>query len=203
MLGGITTRSICRGGTCGGGAGVLPTFFAPFCAVGGWNGCRLADRVAGGGRTKVPDLLASNLGSLRAQGGAQREPSTMKRVSLGFGLGTALLLGVFGCASEGIDGGKPDSDDTKGAPGGKFEAWGPADAPSIFNSALEYKLSALPANGAATNVPWASSYWPVYEDSINYKWAGPTSDSAAKKYEKAFGGTGVEDAVSKYHGIDA
>ena len=43
----------------------------------------------------------------------------------------------------------------------------------------------------------------MYQDSINFKWAGANSDSPAMKYEKAFGGTGVEDAVSKYHGIDA
>ena len=130
----------------------------------------------------------------------------MKR-SIGFGVGAAVLSGVMalsGCSSELAEpSDKPEQDETKGAAGGKFEAWGAQDAPGLFSSTLEYKLDALPMNGQATNIPWASSYWPVYQDSINYKWAGATSDSASKKYEKAFGGTGVEDAVSRYHGIDA
>lgn len=83
------------------------------------------------------------------------------------------------------------------------EVWSSADAPSIFDANLEYRLDSLPLTGQATNIPWASSYWPVYEDSINYRWDGDSSESAPKKYERAFGGTGVEDAVSKYHGIDA
>src|SRR5205085_1356371 len=36
----------------------------------------------------------------------------------------------------------------------------------------------------------------------NYRWDGAGTDSAAAKYGKAFGVTGVEDAVSLYHGID-
>jgi hypothetical protein len=82
-------------------------------------------------------------------------------------------------------------------------AWGPSDVPSIFNAKLEYRVASLPMSGAAQSIPWASSYWPVYQDSINFQWAGASSDSSAKKYEKAFGDTGVEDAVSKYHRIDA
>jgi hypothetical protein len=109
-----------------------------------------------------------------------------------------LLLSGCGAPMDPLKGAKSDK---KGAPDGKYEAWGPADSPSIFSSALEYRLASLPDTGAATNVPWASSYWPVYEDSINYKWGN--DDSAPKKYERAFGGTGVEDAVSAYHGIDS
>jgi hypothetical protein len=110
------------------------------------------------------------------------------------------LAALIGCGAP-VDPLKGDKSLTKGAPDGKFEAWGPADAPSIFNSALEYRFASLPDNGAATNVPWASSYWPVYEDSINYKWDG--QESAASKYGRAFGITGIEDAVSSYHGIDS
>jgi hypothetical protein len=119
------------------------------------------------------------------------------------GIAAASLLGFIGCGAP-VDTLEPKSaqSDKKGAAGGKFEAWGAADAPSIFNSALEYRYASLPDNGAATNTPWASSYWPVYEDSINYKWDGASSESVSKKYERAFGLTGVEDAVSKYHGID-
>jgi hypothetical protein len=98
---------------------------------------------------------------------------------------------------------KPSTDDTKTDDSdGKAERWNNGDAPSGFAANLEYKLSALPLQGEAANKPWASNYWPTYEDSINHKWAGPSSDSAAKKYEKAFGGTNVEDKVSQYYGID-
>lgn len=95
-------------------------------------------------------------------------------------------------------------DSVVGEKGGadKAEAWGSADNPSIFSSSLNMKLADLPMEGQAANIPWASSYWPVYEDSINYRWDGANSDSAAKKYEKAFGGSGVENAVSSYHGVD-
>jgi hypothetical protein len=118
-----------------------------------------------------------------------------------------LLCLTFGClaAAAGCvdDDGKPDESDVKGGVDGKAEAWGPSDSPALFNGSLEYKLAALPMAGQATNVPWAGNYWPVYEDSINHKWAGAQSESASTKYGRAFGVTGVEDAVSRFHGIDA
>ena len=114
----------------------------------------------------------------------------------------ALGLGLVGaCATD--DGGddKPDQSDVKGGVDGKAEAWGPSDNPALFNTNLEYRASELPMQGAATNTPWASSYWPVYQDSINFKWGA--GDPASTKYGKAFGVTGIENAVSQYHGIDA
>lgn len=86
------------------------------------------------------------------------------------------------------------------------EVWSNADAPTLFTSNLEYRLEALPMTGEATTIPWAGSYWPTYEDNINFKWAGPGSMSASKKYERAFipdGGVNVENLVSRYHGIDS
>ena len=111
------------------------------------------------------------------------------------------LLAMGGCTE--LDDGKPDESDVKGGVDGKAEAWGPSDSPALFNASLEYKLAALPMQGQATNVPWAGNYWPVADDSINHRWAGANSDSPAAKYGKAFNVTGVEDAVSKYHGVDA
>jgi hypothetical protein len=87
------------------------------------------------------------------------------------------------------------------------EAWASQDNPSLFSGALEYRFDALPLEGEAARVPWAGSYWPTYEDSINVRWAGTASDSPAKKYELAFygadAGVSVEDAVSRNHGIDS
>ena len=125
---------------------------------------------------------------------AMNTKTTFAGVVLGLGL-------LVGCAVD--DGGKPDESDVKGGADGKAEAWGPSDSPALFNANLEYRIAELPREGEATNIPWAGSYWPVYEDSINKKWAGASSQSPAAKYGAAFGVTDVEDAVSRYHGIDA
>ena len=119
---------------------------------------------------------------------------------------TAIALGVSlvgGCVTDEDGDLKPDESDVKGGPDGKAEAWGASDNPAMFNANLEYRAAELPRTGEARNIPWAGNYWPVYEDSINFKWNGASTDSASTKYGKAFGVTGVEDAVSKYHGIDA
>jgi hypothetical protein len=121
-----------------------------------------------------------------------------KKWMAAFCLGASL---VGGCIDDGDD--KPDQSDVKGGPDGKAEAWGSSDNPAMFNSNLEYRVAELPRTGEARNIPWAGNYWPVYEDSINYKWAGTTSKAPSTKYGEAFGVTGVEDAVSRYHGIDA
>jgi hypothetical protein len=116
-------------------------------------------------------------------------------------MGIAAVAMLSGCLGPGAEQ-KPDSDDTK-RDSGKAEAWSSSDSPALFNSALEFRIAELPMTGQATNIPWASSYWPVYQDSINYKWEGAGTESSAKKFERAFGVTGVEDAVSQYHGINA
>jgi hypothetical protein len=113
-----------------------------------------------------------------------------------------LVLGA--CVTTGCveDDGKLDESDVKGGPEGKAEAWGSADNPALFSGSLDFNVDALPRSGQATKIPWAGNYWPVYQDSINDKWDGPNSTSAAAKYGSAFNVAGVEDAVSKYHGID-
>jgi len=80
--------------------------------------------------------------------------------------------------------------------------WGPNDLPSLFSSDLEYSFEALPLDGEVDQIPWAGSYWPVWEDSINHRWAGTNSMSPAAKYGEAFGIQGIEDMVSAHHGID-
>lgn len=112
---------------------------------------------------------------------------------------TAMTL-VLGCGTGEvtIDDGSNGSSEAD-----QEERWGSREDPSIFNGTLEYRLSELPARGEAKVIPWAGNYWPVYQDSINYKWDGASSESASKKYERAFGGTNVEDAVSRNHGIES
>lgn len=36
--------------------------------------------------------------------------------------------------------------------------------------------------GETTNIPWAASYWPVYEDTTNYTWDDPTGESRGAHY---------------------
>ena len=114
----------------------------------------------------------------------------------GFAVGVGLVTGCIGSD-------KPDESEVKGGPDGKSEAWGASDSPAMFNSNLEYRVAELPSQGEARNIPWAGNYWPVYEDSINKRWAGAGTKSPAAKYGEAFGVAGVEDSVSRYHGVDA
>ena len=121
---------------------------------------------------------------------------------------TLLALGLAACDSN------QPAPDAPGAAGpvdvekpseklaGKADEWGAADAPSIFTSDLKMKVSELPLDGEATNVPWASSYWPIYQDAVNYRWNGASTDSPAAKYGKAFGIADVESKVSKNHGME-
>ena len=113
--------------------------------------------------------------------------TTVKTI-VSLALGACLVGNVAGCADQDL---KPDESDVKGGPDGKAEAWGSSDNPALFNSNLEYVAANLPAQGEATKIPWAGNYWPVYEDSINHKWAGPNSKAASTKYGEAFGVTGM------------
>src|SRR5688572_224792 len=96
-----------------------------------------------------------------------------------------IALGVAACDAT------PPVDDAPGSAGpvdvekpsdkqaGKADQWGAADAPTIFTPDLNLAVAALPLQGEAVNIPWAASYWPVYEDVINHKWDGAASDSPA------------------------
>jgi hypothetical protein len=82
------------------------------------------------------------------------------------------------------------------------EGWSDRDDPTLFSDELEFDVDALPIDGEATIIPWAGSYWPVYQDSINKRWDGVDSQSPAEKYGEAFGVEDVTNLVSKHHGID-
>jgi hypothetical protein len=114
----------------------------------------------------------------------------------------ALAVVGSGCTSDLSDSPFQVKAQEKGAET-KQMPWTPRDAPSIFSNDLVYKLDELPMAGEASNIPWASSYWPVYQDSLNYKWDGQDSMTISAKYGAAFGVDGVEDAVSRYHGVDS
>jgi hypothetical protein len=111
-----------------------------------------------------------------------------------------LLLAGLACSDEAsLDQGVPVE-----SPAGKTEGWNPyADNPDRFAGGLVYELASLPLSGEAKVIPWAGSYWPIASDGINYPWAGPSSEPATTKFGRAFGVTGVEDAVSRLRGVDS
>lgn len=112
----------------------------------------------------------------------------------------AILIALPACTTDVAEPGAELSKDGETKEG---VAWSTSDDPSIFGPNLKYKVAELPQTGEAQNVPWAASYWPYYEDSINHKWAGAGTDAPSTKYGKAFNVTGVEDAVSKMRGVDS
>ncbi len=76
---------------------------------------------------------------------------------------------------------------------GKSDAWNWRNNPSHFRAELNYKFDELPLEGASERVAWAATYWPYYEDGINYRWQGKDELSPAEKYDKAFNNWEFED----------
>jgi hypothetical protein len=109
---------------------------------------------------------------------------------------------AFGCVNE-VSDPSPIGDAKEGSTKEDAEVWSSSDAPTLFSGDLQYTFAQLPAQGEALSIPWASSYWPTYQDSINYKWDGAASEAPSTKYGRAFSVTGVEDAVSRMRGIDS
>jgi len=102
----------------------------------------------------------------------------------------------------GVDPTAVDSEKPVEKAAGKADQWGPSDNPTIFTADLDLTAASLPLEGEAANIPWAASYWPVYEDTIVHRWDGASSDSPALKYGKAFNVADIESKVSKAHGIE-
>ncbi|KAG1695017.1 hypothetical protein DVH05_020946 [Phytophthora capsici] len=75
---------------------------------------------------------------------------------------------------------------------------------TFFGLELETDITKLPTKYQHDPIPWPSSYWPVYADSINYRWA-KGKPSPAEKYANAFGydATKLMDAISAKNGIDS
>ncbi len=134
-----------------------------------------------------------------------RTQSTLNRIVMGIGAAAIALSSAAACVSTD----ERDPFDTEpGNPkgegvGGKAEEWGYQDSPFIFDPNVKTKYSELPKQGETENAPWASSYWPYYQDSLNYRWAGESTMSPAEKFQEATGIAGVTDGVSKEHGVDS
>ncbi|MCA9580258.1 MAG: hypothetical protein KC416_00605 [Myxococcales bacterium] len=80
------------------------------------------------------------------------------------------------------------SEDIPGADGNKSDAWSYVDDPARFANNLVYRLDMLPSRGRTKQMPWASTYWPTYQDSSNVRWQGQDEMSPLEKYDLAFNG---------------
>uniref|UniRef100_M4BIS8 Transglutaminase elicitor n=1 Tax=Hyaloperonospora arabidopsidis (strain Emoy2) TaxID=559515 RepID=M4BIS8_HYAAE len=58
---------------------------------------------------------------------------------------------------------------------------------NYFQVPLELNVSKLALSAAYHVMPWPSSYWAMYLDSINYRWSTGNGPSATEKYATAFG----------------
>ncbi|CAI5738422.1 unnamed protein product [Hyaloperonospora brassicae] len=56
-----------------------------------------------------------------------------------------------------------------------------------FQVPLEFNVKSLATRAAYHVMPWPSSYWAMYLDSINYRWSSSNGPSATEKYATAFG----------------
>ena len=121
------------------------------------------------------------------------------RAHVSLALSLALLAGCY--EAEDVFGPEPVAAKVDGREDGKA-VWTQQDSPTLFSDDLEYRLTELPTTGEVSVAPWAGSYWPVYEDSVNKKWAGDNTQSPAAKYGEAFGVEDIEDKVSASNGID-
>lgn len=92
-----------------------------------------------------------------------------------------VLITTFACTQDVIDEGKDDDDID-----GKADAWDTVNNPARFEVELNYRLSDLPMNGEAAQIPWPGDYWPNYRDGINYRWRGREHLSPAELYDVAF-----------------
>lgn len=107
-------------------------------------------------------------------------------------------LGLFACTATTDVPSLDAADDDESA-----ERWNNANNPNKMDSTFIYEADKLPVEGKAKNPPIPADYWATYQDSINVRWDGENSLSAAEKYEKAFNRPGTALAVSQNYGIRA
>ncbi|WP_394834876.1 hypothetical protein LVJ94_51100 [Pendulispora rubella] len=109
------------------------------------------------------------------------------------------LVAVSACSVQTSDGTSQERTGSAEQP----EVWSANDDPALFGVRLERAAATLPRKGEAAQTPWAGSYWPAYNDSINYRWEGANSLSPSEKYEVAFGVSGVQDQVAVSNGVES
>ncbi|RLN87120.1 hypothetical protein BBJ28_00015532 [Nothophytophthora sp. Chile5] len=81
------------------------------------------------------------------------------------------------------------------------------DLDTYFGESMEVDFTTLQTqykSGTAPSTPWASSYWPTYQDGINHVWKSGEA-CPSEKYATAYGldVTQFKDKVSANNGIDS
>uniref|UniRef100_H3H1Q5 Elicitor-like transglutaminase n=1 Tax=Phytophthora ramorum TaxID=164328 RepID=H3H1Q5_PHYRM len=81
------------------------------------------------------------------------------------------------------------------------------DLETYFGSKMEVNFQTLKRqymSGTAPTTPWASSYWPTFQDGINHVWKSGEA-CPAEKYAKAYGlnVTEFKNKVSSKNGVDS
>ncbi|RLN88800.1 hypothetical protein BBJ28_00023153 [Nothophytophthora sp. Chile5] len=81
------------------------------------------------------------------------------------------------------------------------------DLDTYFGESMEVDFTTLQTqykSGSAPSTPWASSYWPTYQDGINHVWKSGDA-CPSEKYATAYGldVTQFKDKVSANNGIDS
>ncbi|MBZ5711742.1 hypothetical protein [Nannocystis pusilla] len=129
------------------------------------------------------------------------------RLATSFTLRAALLLGVLCPGLSACDEPVDEAEDEEALTESQEEAllyregWSKADDPRLLGKDFNFEFHELPTNGWAERTPWPGYYWPTYNDSINYRWAGSKVRSPAEKYGAAFGRAGIAAAVSNQFGV--
>jgi hypothetical protein len=128
----------------------------------------------------------------------------LKKIVLSIGISAIAIGGVSACSMDDRQPFDTEAGNPKGeGAGGKADAWASVDSPFFFDPHVKTTYTVLPKSGEAATTPWASSYWPYFEDSINHRWDGSDTKSAAQKFEDAYNLSGVEDGVSREHGVES
>ncbi|GMF66643.1 unnamed protein product [Phytophthora fragariaefolia] len=81
------------------------------------------------------------------------------------------------------------------------------DLETYFGSKMEINFRTLKSQytaGSAPTTPWASSYWPTFQDGINHAWKSGEA-SPSEKYAVAYGlnVTDFKDKISASNGVDS
>ncbi|KAJ0392633.1 hypothetical protein P43SY_010011 [Pythium insidiosum] len=73
-----------------------------------------------------------------------------------------------------------------------------------FGASMDRNIRTLPGQGSVEPTPWPSSYWPMFQDGINFVWSNG-EPSPSEKYAMAHGldPKQFSDTVSRTTGIDS
>ena len=118
-------------------------------------------------------------------------------------LAATLIFGLTGaCGEQGDEGTAGAGEEALASADGalktnqdRADAWNARNDPRGFREVLDYTFENLPLEGRTNITPWTASYWPYYQDGINFRWQPRQARTAqnnwrglspAEKYDIAF-----------------